>query len=72
MGGGDDAGTAAVVTLVALVGVALFALLGRSAQSQTASPALSARSSLPAASGELEDRLHASSAGGQRAAGSTS
>jgi len=40
---------AAVVTLVALVGVALFALLGRSAQSQTASPALSARSSLPAA-----------------------
>jgi TolB protein len=40
--------SAAVVTLVALVGVALFALLGRSAQSQTASPALSARSSLPA------------------------
>ncbi len=40
---------AAVVTLVALVGVALFALLGRSAQSQTASPELSARSSLPAA-----------------------
>ncbi len=39
---------AAVVTLVALVGVALFAMLGRSAQSQTASPALSARSS-PAA-----------------------
>ena len=39
----------AVVTLVALVGVALFALLGRSAQSQTASPALSARSSLAAA-----------------------
>ena len=34
---------AAVVTLVALVGVALFALVGRSAQSQTASPALSAR-----------------------------
>ena len=33
----------AVVTLVALVGVALFAMLGRSAQSQTASPALSAR-----------------------------
>ena len=40
---------AAVVTLVAVVGVALFALLGRSAQSQTASPALSVRSSLPAA-----------------------
>ncbi len=39
----------AVVTLVALVGVALFAVVGRSAQSQTASPALSARSSLPAA-----------------------
>jgi Tol biopolymer transport system component len=35
---------AAVVTLIALVGVALFAVLGRSAQSQTASPALSARS----------------------------
>ena len=32
-----------VVTLVALVGVVLFALLGRSAQSQTTSPALSAR-----------------------------
>ena len=41
-----DAGTGAVVTLVALVGVALFAVLGRSAQSQTASPALSARSSV--------------------------
>ena len=36
---------AAVVTLVALVGAAVFALLGRSAQSQTASPAVSARSS---------------------------
>ena len=34
---------AAVVTFVALVGVAVFAVLGRSAQSQTASPALSAR-----------------------------
>jgi TolB protein len=33
----------AIVTLVALVGVALFALAGRSAQSQTASPTLSAR-----------------------------
>jgi Tol biopolymer transport system component len=40
---------AAVVTIVALVGVALFAVVGRSAQSQTASPALSARSSLAAA-----------------------
>ena len=39
---------AAVVTLVALVGVALFAVLGRSAQSQSSSPALSARSSLSA------------------------
>jgi TolB protein len=39
------------VTLVALVGVALFALLGRSAQSQTAAPALAARSSLSAATG---------------------
>jgi Tol biopolymer transport system component len=35
---------AAVVIFVALVGVALFALLGRSAQSQTASPAVSAQS----------------------------
>ena len=33
---------AAVVTLVALVGVTLFAVLGRSAQSQSASPAVSA------------------------------
>src|ERR671918_523048 len=31
---------AAVVTLVALVGVVVFAVLGRSAQSQTASPAV--------------------------------
>ena len=38
----------AIVTLVALVGVVLFSLLGRSAQSQTASPALAARSSVPA------------------------
>ena len=38
----------AVVTLVAVVGVAVFAVLGRSAQSQTASPGLSARSSFPA------------------------
>ncbi len=34
---------AAVVTLVALVGVAVFAVLGRSAQSQTAAPVVSAR-----------------------------
>ncbi len=40
---------AVVVSIVAFVGVALFALLGRSAQSQTASARLSARSSLPAA-----------------------
>jgi TolB protein len=39
----------AIVTFVALVGVALFAVLGRSAQSQTASPSLATRSSLPAA-----------------------
>ena len=38
----------AIAILVALVGAALFALLGRSAQSQDASPALSARSSLAA------------------------
>jgi len=38
----------AIVTLVALVGVALFAVLGRSAQSHTASPAVSARSTVPA------------------------
>ena len=34
------------MTLVALVGVALFALVGRSAQSQTSSSALTARSSV--------------------------
>jgi TolB protein len=39
------------VTLVALVGVALFALLGRSAQSQTASPVLSARMNSAAQAG---------------------
>jgi dipeptidyl aminopeptidase/acylaminoacyl peptidase len=42
---------AAVVTLAALVGAALFAVLGRSAQSQTASSALSARSGAAAAAG---------------------
>ena len=39
---------AAVMTLVALAGVAVFAMLGRSAQSQTASPALAASSSVSA------------------------
>jgi TolB protein len=38
----------AIVTLVALVGVTIFALFGSGAQSQTASPASSARSSVPA------------------------
>ena len=38
----------AIAILVALVGVALFALLGSGAQSQTASPASSAQSSVPA------------------------
>jgi Tol biopolymer transport system component len=46
---------AAVVTLVALVGGAVFALLGRSAQSQTASPAVSAR--MNAAAQALAPRL---------------
>jgi TolB protein len=45
---------AAVVTLVALVGVALFAVLGRSAQSQSASPALTAR---PAALGAANAKI---------------
>jgi hypothetical protein len=40
----------AVVTLVALVGVAVFAIFGRSAQSQTASPALAGGSSVSHAS----------------------
>jgi Tol biopolymer transport system component len=39
----------AIVTLVALVGVTIFALFGSGAQSQTASPASSASSSVPAA-----------------------
>jgi hypothetical protein len=43
---------AAIVALIALVGGALFAVLGRSAQSQTASPALAARSTLSAVTGE--------------------
>jgi Tol biopolymer transport system component len=40
-----------VITVVALVGVVLFALLGRSAQSQTASSGIAARPSLSAAAG---------------------
>ena len=55
---------AAVVTLVALVGGALFAMLGRSAQSQTASPALAARSSLSAATGESKIAYIREPAGG--------
>jgi Tol biopolymer transport system component len=41
----------AVAALVALVGVAVFRVFERSAQSQTASPALTARSSLPTGTG---------------------
>ncbi len=58
----------AVVTLVALVGVALFAMLGRSAQSQTASEGLSARSSLAAAANS-KIAYTQSAAGGQRSGG---
>ena len=39
----------AVVAVIALVGVAVFTIFERTAQSQTASPALTARSSVPAA-----------------------
>ena len=59
----------AVVTLVALVGVALFALLGRSASSQTAFPALSARSSLPAGAANSKIAYTQSAAGGQGSGG---
>ena len=59
----------AVVTLIALVGVALFALLGRSASSQTAFPALSARSSLPAAAANSKIAYTQSAAGGQGSGG---
>ena len=45
----------AIVTFAALVGVGLFAFLGRSAQSQTASSALAARSS--AAGAKTESRI---------------
>jgi TolB protein len=43
---------AAVVTLIALVGAALFALLGRSAQSQTAVQGVASRSTHSAATGQ--------------------
>ena len=55
---------AVVVTLVALVGAALFAVLGRSAQSQTPSPALAARSSLSAVTGESKIAFIREPAGG--------
>ena len=55
---------AAVVTLVALVGVALFTILERSAQSQTASPALAARSSLSPRAATSKIALHREPAGG--------
>ena len=57
-----------IAILVALVGVALFALLGRSAQSQDASSALSARSSLGAAANS-KIAYTQSSAGGQASGG---
>ena len=47
----------AVAALVALVGVALFAVLGRSAQSQTRPRALGTVQ--PRRAAQLEDRLHA-------------
>ena len=59
---------AAVVTLVALAGVALFAVLGRSAQSQSASPNVSARSSLVAAANS-KIAYTQSAAGGQTSGG---
>ena len=58
----------AIAILVALVGVALFALLGRSAQSQDASSALSARSSLGAAANS-KIAFTQSVAGGQGSGG---
>jgi Tol biopolymer transport system component len=60
---------AAVVTLVTLVGVAVFALLGRSAQSQTASPALSARSSLIAGTANSKIAFTSELEGGQASGG---
>ena len=58
----------AIAILVALVGVALFAFLGRSAQSQDASSALSARSSLGAAANS-KIAFTQSRAGGQGSGG---
>ena len=55
----------AIVTLVALVGVAVFALVGGGAQSQTASPAFSAPARLAAAAAKSKhpgmDRHHGES-----------
>jgi TolB protein len=58
----------AIVTLVALVGVAAFAVFGRSAQSQSASPALTPR---PAAFGAANAKIAftQSAAGGQKRGG---
>ena len=58
----------AIAILVALVGVALFALLGRSAQSQDVSSALSARSSLGAAANS-KIAFSQSAGGGQGSGG---
>jgi Tol biopolymer transport system component len=55
---------AAVLTLVTLVGVALFALVGRSAQSQTASPELSVRPSLVAAAASSQIAFISEGSGG--------
>ena len=60
------------MTLVALVGVGLFAILGRSAQSQTASPALSARLNSAAQAATSKIAFTQSQAGGQGRAGFTS
>jgi len=59
----------AVVTLVALVGAALFSILGRSAQSQTASPAVSARLNSAAQAVTSKIAFTRSQAGGQRRGG---
>ena len=53
----DGACTRAVVTLVALAGVAVFAVLERTAQSQSASPAPPHDRALPPER-RLEDRFH--------------
>ena len=59
----------AIVTLVALVGVAVFAVFGRSAQSQTASPALAARSSLFAGTASSKIAFTSERFGGQASGG---